>query len=94
MSGGIFDSIKLLIMIGAYFAAFQLGKMAERPKAQWPRAKTGQNPWLVGDWETYNKVFMGIVGVAVLLTLLGPSGFGGFGGFGGGGGYGRGGGFY
>jgi len=89
---GIFDSIKLLIMIGAYFAAFQLGKMAERPKAQWPRAKTGQNPWLVGDWETYNKVFMGIVAVAVLLTLIGPGGFGGFGM--GGGGYGRGGGFY
>ena len=89
---GIFESIKLLIMIGAYFAAFQLGKMAERPKAQWPRAKTGQNPWLVGDWETYNKVFMGIVAVAVLLTLIGPGGFGGFGM--GGGGYGRGGGFY
>lgn len=88
---GIFDSIKLLIMIGAYFAAFQLGKMAERPKAQWPRAKAGQSPWLVGDWETYQKVFMGIVAVAVLLTLIGPSGFGGFGM---GGGFGRGGGFY
>jgi hypothetical protein len=89
---GIFDSIKLLIMIGAYFAAFQLGKMAERPKAQWPTAKAGQNPWLVGDWNTYQKVFMGIVAVAVLLTLLGPSGLGGFGmgrggGFGGGGYY-------
>jgi hypothetical protein len=84
---GIFDSIKLLIMIGAYFAAFQLGKMAERPKAQWPRAKAGQNAWLVGDWEVYQKVFMGVVAVAVLLTLIGPSGLGGFGrggGFGGG----------
>ena len=89
---GIFESIKLLIMIGAYFAAFQLGKMAERPKAQWPKAKTGQNPWLVGDWDTYQKVFMGIVAVAVLLTLIGPSGFGGFGM--GGGGFGRGGGYY
>jgi hypothetical protein len=88
---GIFDSIKLLIMIGAYFAAFQLGKMAERPKAQWPRAKTGQNPWLVGDWDTYQKVFMGVVAVAILLTLLGSSGMGGFGM---GGGFGRGGGFY
>ena len=89
---GIFDSIKLLIMIGAYFAAFQLGKMAERPKAQWPTARAGQNPWMVGDWNVYQKVFMGIVAIAVLLTLVGPSGFGGFGGmgrggFGGGGGY-------
>ena len=88
---GIFDSIKLLIMIGAYFASFQLGKMAERPKAQWPRAKAGQNPWLVGDWDTYQKVFMGVVAVAILLTLIGPSGLGGFGmgrgGYGGGGFY-------
>ncbi|AGE53505.1 hypothetical protein ATCVGM07011_353L [Acanthocystis turfacea Chlorella virus GM0701.1] len=88
---GIFDSIKLLIMIGAYFCSFQLGKMAERPKAQWPRAKAGQNPWLVGDWDTYQKVFMGVVAVAILLTLIGPSGLGGFGigrgGYGGGGFY-------
>jgi hypothetical protein len=88
---GIFDSIKLLIMIGAYLASFQLGKMAERPKAQWPRAKAGQNPFLVGDWDAYQKIFMGVVAVAVLMTLLGPSGFGGFGGMGrggyGGGGY-------
>ncbi|AGE50150.1 hypothetical protein ATCVCanal1_341L [Acanthocystis turfacea Chlorella virus Canal-1] len=91
MSGGIFDSIKLLIMIGAYFAAFQLGKMAERPKSQWPAAKAGQNPWMVGDWATYQKVFMGVVAVAILMTLLGPGGFGsmgmGRGGYGGGGFY-------
>lgn len=83
---GMFDSIKLLIMLGAYFAAFQLGKMAERPKAQWPRAKGSQNPWMVGDWEIYQKVFLGVVGVAVLLTLIGPSGLGGFGMMGRGGG--------
>jgi len=40
---------------------------------------------MVGDWATYQKVYMGMVAVAVLLALMGPGGFGGmFGGMGGG----------
>jgi hypothetical protein len=86
MSTGLFNTLKLFLTVGAYFGAFQLGKMAERPKAQWPKAKPGQNPWMVGDWATYQKVYMGMVAVAVLLALMGPAGFGGmFGGMGGGG---------
>jgi len=93
MVGGFFGTLKLFITVGAYFAAFQLGKMAERPKAQWPKAKPGQNPLAVGDWAAYQKIFMGMVAVAVLLTLMGPGGFGGMMGGGFGGGYG-GGGYY
>jgi hypothetical protein len=90
MVGGFFGTLKLFITVGAYFAAFQLGKMAERPKSQWPKAKPGQNPLAVGDWAAYQKIFMGMVAVAVLLALMGPGGFGGMmgglmgGGFGGG----------
>jgi hypothetical protein len=87
---GIFDTVKTFILLFAYFAAFQIGKMTERPKNLWPRAKTGQNPFLVGDWDLYQKIYYGVVGVAVLLTLLGGArmGMGGMGGgmFGGGGG--------
>jgi hypothetical protein len=92
MQGGMFDTVKMFVLIGAYFAAFQLGKMAERPTNLWPRAKAGQNPWVVGDWSQYQKVYMGMVAVAILLTLTGAGGgmssmFGGMGGRGGGGGY-------
>ena len=88
---GLFATIKTFILLFAYFAAFQIGKMTERPKNLWPRAKTGQNPFLVGDWDLYQKIYYGVVGVAVLLTLVGGSGMGmggmGMGGmFGGGGG--------
>jgi len=67
-----------------------LGKMNERPKAQWPKAKAGQNPYLVGDWAAWQKIYLGVLGAAVLLTILGPEGmaFGGMGGgYGGRGGY-------
>ena len=84
----LFDTVKTFILLFAYFAAFQIGKMTERPKNLWPRAKTGQNPFLVGDWDLYQKIYYGVVGIAVLLTLIGGSGMGrGMGGmFGGGGG--------
>ena len=85
----MFAMIKTFLLIFAYFAAYKLGNMVERPKAQWPKAKPGQNPWVVGDWATYQKVYLGVVGVAILLKLLGgmgPMGGGGmFGGMGGGG---------
>jgi hypothetical protein len=88
----MFATIKTFILLFAYFAAFQIGKMTERPKNLWPRAKTGQNPFLVGDWDLYQKIYYGVVGLAILLTLVGGSGMGmgGMGGmFGGGmGGYG------
>lgn len=89
----MFRTIKTFVLIFAYFAAFQLGKMTERPKAQWPSVKAGQNPLLVGDWEIYQKIYYGVVGFAILLTLIGGGGmFGGmgggmFGGMGGGAGY-------
>ena len=91
MAGGMFATIKTFILIGAYFAAFQLGKMSERPKNLWPAAKAGQNPWLVGAWAEYQKVYMALVAFAILLTLIGPGGMTGFGsgfGMGGYGGYG------
>lgn len=81
---GMFATIKTFVLIFAYFAAFQLGKMNERPKSQWPKAAAGQNPWMVGAWAEWQKVYMGVVALAVLLTLVGPGGMGGFGGFGGG----------
>ena len=82
----MFATIKTFILLFAYFAAFQIGKMTERPKAQWPRAKAGQNPFLVGDWELYQKIYYGVVGVAILLTLIGGNGMmGGMGGMFGGG---------
>lgn len=89
----MFATIKTFILLFAYFAAFSLGKMTERPKSQWSRAKPGQNPFLVGDWVLYQKIYFGVVGVAVLLTLIGGNGMmGGMGGGmfsgGGGGGYG------
>jgi hypothetical protein len=90
----MFATIKTFILLFAYFAAFQIGKMTERPKNLWPRAKTGQNPFLVGDWDLYQKIYYGVVGLAILLTLIGGSGMGMggmggmFGGMGGGGGYG------
>ena len=81
----LFDTIKTFILLFAYFAAFQLGTMNERPKAQWPKARAGQSPIMAGDWATYQKIYFGVVGVAVLLTLIGPMGIGGmFGGMGGG----------
>ena len=84
----MFGTIKTFVLIFAYFAAFQLGKMTERPKNLWPVAKGGQNPFLVGDWATYQKIYFGVVGLAILLTLVGGGGIGGMG-FGGmGGGYG------
>jgi len=90
----MFSTIKTFILLFAYFAAFQIGKMTERPKNLWPRAKTGQNPFLVGDWDLYQKIYYGVVGLAILLTLIGGSGMGGMGGmFGGMGGMG-GGGYY
>ncbi|AGE54332.1 hypothetical protein PBCVNY2B_658L [Paramecium bursaria Chlorella virus NY2B] len=85
MQGGIFGTIKLMIMLFSYFAAYQLGKMMERPQNQWPKAKAGQNKYMVGDWAAWKPIYMGVLGVAVLLTLLGPGGMGGMmGGFGGG----------
>lgn len=85
---GMFTTIKTFVLLVAYFAAFQLGKMSERPKNLWPTAKAGQNPWLVGAWAEWQKVYMGLVAVAILLTLMGPGSMTGgfFGGFGGGGG--------
>ena len=87
----MFATIKTFVLIFAYFASFQLGKMTERPKNLWPVAKAGQNPLLVGDWATYQKIYFGVVGLAVLLTLIGGGGMGmggGMGGmFGGGGGF-------
>ena len=85
MVGGMFDTIKTFILIGAYFAAFQLGKMSERPKNLWPKAKPGQNPWVVGAWAEWQKVWLGVVAVAILITLTGAGGgmssmFGGMGG--------------
>lgn len=89
MSTGMFSTVKSFILIGAYFAAFQLGKMAERPKNLWPAAKPGQNPWVVGAWKEWQKVYLAVVAIAILLTLVGPGGLTGFGrGLGGGGGYG------
>jgi len=86
----MFATVKTFVLLFAYFAAFQLGKMAERPKAQWPRAKAGQSPIMMGDWEFYQKIYFGVVGLAILLTLIGGGGMGmggGMGGmFGGGGG--------
>ena len=85
----MFATIKTFILLFAYFAAFQLGKQVERPKSQWPRAKAGQNPFMVGDWVLYQNIYYGVVGVAILLTLIGGNGMmGGMGGgmFGGGGG--------
>jgi len=79
----MFATIKTFVLLFAYFAAFQLGKQVERPKNLWPRAKTGQNPFLVGDWDLYQKIYYGVVGLAVLLTLVGGSGMG-MGGLGGG----------
>jgi hypothetical protein len=91
----LFATIKTFILLFAYFAAFQIGKMTERPKNLWPRAKTGQNPFLVGDWDLYQKIYYGVVGLAVLLTLIGGSGMGmGMGGMGGMFGGGGGGGYY
>ena len=89
MSGGMFDTIKTFILIGAYACAFQLGKMIERPKNLWPKAKPGQNPYAVGDWAAWQKIYMGVVAVAILITLTGAGGGMGsmFGGFGGRGGY-------
>jgi hypothetical protein len=90
----LFSTIKTFILLFAYFAAFQIGKMTERPKNLWPRAKPGQNPFMVGDWDLYQKIYYGVVGVAVLLTLVGGSGMGGMGGGMFGGGMGGGGGYY
>jgi hypothetical protein len=87
----MFDTIKTFVLLFAYFAAFQIGKMTERPKNLWPRAKAGQNPFMVGDWELYQKIYYGVVGVAILLTLIGGAGMMGRGmggGMFGGGGYG------
>ena len=84
----MFAMIKTFVLIFAYFASFKLGQMLERPKAKWPKATAGQNPYLVGDWAAYQKVYMGVVAVAVLLTLLGGMTMGGMGGFGMGGGMG------
>ncbi len=67
----MFAMIKTFVLIFAYFAAFKLGQMVERPKSKWPKAAAGQNPLVMGDWEAYQKIYMGVVGVAVLLTLLG-----------------------
>ena len=88
---GVFSMVKTLVLLFAYFAAFELGKMTERPRDQWPKAKEGQSPILTGDWAFYQKIYYGVVAVAVVLTLIGGSGMrmgGMFGGMGGGGGYG------
>jgi len=86
--GGMFSTVKTFILIGAYFAAFKLGNMSERPKAQWPKAKAGQNPYIAGDWAAWQKIYMAIVAVAILITLTGAGG--GMMGMMGGGGYGGG----
>ena len=92
MQGGLFGTLKLMLMLFSYFAAYQLGKMMERPQSQWPKAKPGQNKYMVGDWAAWKPIYMGVVGVAALLTILGSGGMGGmFGGMGGGG---YGGGYY
>ena len=84
----MFDTVKTFVFLFAYFAAFELGKMTERPKAQWPRSKPGVNPLLAGDWAMYQKIYYGVVGVAVLFNLIGGNGMmGGMGGMGGGGYY-------
>lgn len=76
MQGGFFGTIKLFIQIFAYFAAYSLGKMQERPKAQWPKAKPGQNPFMAGDWAAYQKIYWGVIAVAILILLVGQSGMG------------------
>jgi hypothetical protein len=86
--GGMFSTLKIGVLLFAYFAAFQLGKMSERPKSQWPKLKAGANPIMSGDWGTWQKLYLGLVALAVLLTLIGPGGMGGFGGMGGYGGMG------
>ncbi|APC25761.1 hypothetical protein BST79_gp248 [Only Syngen Nebraska virus 5] len=88
MQGGLFGTLKLMLMLFSYFAAYQLGKMMERPQSQWPKAKPGQNKYMVGDWAAWKPIYMGVVGVAALLTILGPGGMGGMFGGGMGGGYG------
>ncbi|ABT15043.1 hypothetical protein NY2A_B644L [Paramecium bursaria Chlorella virus NY2A] len=90
MQGGIFGTVKLMLMLFSYFAAYQLGKMQERPVSAWPKAKAGQNKYMVGDWQAWRPIYLGVVGVAVLLTLLGTGGMSGMGGMFGGGGYGGG----
>jgi len=82
----MFAMIKTFVLIFAYFAAFKLGQMLERPKNLWPKAKPGQNPYLIGDWAAYQKIYLGVVGVAILLTLIGGMSMGGMG-MGMGGGY-------
>ena len=88
--------LQTFVLLFGYFAAFEVGKMTATPKAQWKKAPAGQNAFMSGDWFLYQKIYMGVVGVAVLLTLIsaggGMMGGGGFGGgMFGGGGYGGGG---
>ena len=68
---GMFDMIKTFVLIFGYFAAFKLGQMVERPKSKWPKAAAGQNPLVMGDWATYQKIYMALVGLSILLTLIG-----------------------
>jgi len=70
----MFAMIKTFVLIFAYFAAFKLGQMVERPKSKWPKAPAGSNPLVMGDWAAYQKIYMGVVGVAILLTLVGGMG--------------------
>ena len=89
MSSGIFDTLKMVIQAGGYLAAFHLGKTIERPKDRWPRAKQGQNPLMVGDWELYRKIDIVVILISLFLLFSGGS-LGGFGGGMGGGGMGGG----
>ena len=69
-----FEILQTFVLLFAYFAAFELGKMAVTPKAQWKRAAAGQSAFMSGDWVLYQKIYMGVVGVAVLLTLMSAGG--------------------
>ena len=87
-----FAILQTFVLLFAYFAAFELGKMAVTPPSQWRRAAPGQNAFMSGDWALYQKIYFGVVGLAVLLTLISSGGgmmggsmFGG--GYGGGYGY-------
>ena len=71
LTGGMFGTIKIMLLAFAYFAAYKLGIMAERPKTKWFKAPAGSNPIIAGDWATWQKIYLGVIAAAVLITLMG-----------------------
>lgn len=57
--------ITSILVLVALYAAFLLGKMAERPKAKWPRDASFLN-----NWEKQRPFAMGLVAGAALLQAL------------------------